>query len=99
MNPFPYLEKWIREHGSAATLREHVALLKSQMAALQLVITGLKEENAALKKDCADFKAQSEKLQSQLGEARQEVEHFKQRPAAPAVNWGARPRLKGRMEL
>ena len=34
-NPFSVIEAWISEHGSAAILRDHVALLKSRMELLE----------------------------------------------------------------
>jgi hypothetical protein len=42
MNPFDTIEKWIKEHGSASILRDHVALLKEQMS-------NLERENLSLK--------------------------------------------------
>ena len=50
MNPISIIEKWISEHGSAAVLRDHIALLKEQMAIQQKEIARLKAENAVLKK-------------------------------------------------
>ena len=33
LNPFTYIEKYITEHGSAAVLEKHLALIKDQLAA------------------------------------------------------------------
>ncbi len=85
MNPLSYIEKWISEHGSAATLRDHVALLKSQMDASKALAADLKAENAALKKERDDFKALAEKLQAQLDDARKEIERLKNPKAAIQV--------------
>jgi hypothetical protein len=59
MNPFTLIEKWISEHGSAATLRDHVALFKSQMDAL-------KSEVADLKATLKDIEAERDGLKKQL---------------------------------
>jgi uncharacterized protein with PIN domain len=42
MNPIDAIEKWISEHGSASILRDHIGLLKSQMAAKDAEIKNLK---------------------------------------------------------
>jgi hypothetical protein len=49
MEPFDSIEKLISEHGSAAILRDHIALLKSQMAAKDAEIDTLTVENENLK--------------------------------------------------
>ncbi len=85
MNPLPYIEKWISEHGSAATLRDHVALLKSQMDASNALVADLKAENASLKKERDDYKALAEKLQAELGDAHKEIERLKNPKAAIQV--------------
>ena len=97
MNPLTYIEKWISEHGSAATLRDHVALLKSQMDASKSEVSRLETilKNAEAERD--GFKAQAEKLQAQLDDARKQIEQFKQEPTVAAVSWGSQPRIKGRM--
>lgn len=66
LNPLPYIEKWISEHGSAAILRDHVALLKSQMETLETEIGRLKSDNAVLKSERDGFKAKFEKAQVEL---------------------------------
>jgi len=48
MNPFPVIEKWISEHGSAAVLRDHVALLKEKMTAMEAKVGGLEKQVADL---------------------------------------------------
>ena len=69
MEPFDSIEKLISEHGSAAILRDHITLLKSQMDAL-------KSENAGLESKLRDsefernkFKVEAEKLQAELDDA------------------------------
>jgi hypothetical protein len=58
MNPFPYIEKFICEHGSAVILREHVALLKSQMDALKSEVTELKTIINVKEAERDDYKKQ-----------------------------------------
>jgi hypothetical protein len=70
MNPFPYIEKWITEHGSAAALRDHVALLKSQM-------DDLKTKKADSDSRAAKAEAQVEKLQAQLDDAQKQIQALK----------------------
>jgi protein-arginine kinase activator protein McsA len=52
VEPFDSIEKWISEHGSAAILRDHVALLKSQMSAKDVETTKL---NLLLKQKDAEI--------------------------------------------
>jgi chromosome segregation ATPase len=78
MNPLPYIEKWISEHGSAAILRDHVALLKSQMDALQTEVSNLQARLKEAETERNGSKAQSEQLQTQLDDARKEIERLKQ---------------------
>lgn len=70
MKPLDTIEKWISEHGSAAILRDHVALLKEQIADSD-------REKMVSKSECDTFKAFVEKLQTQLEEAHVEIENLK----------------------
>ena|SRR5882672_3284688 len=99
MNPLSYIEKWISEHGSAATLRDHVALLKSQIDASKSEVSSLQSSLKDAEAERDGFKAQAEKLQVQLDDARKEIEQFKQAPTVAEVSWGSQPRIRGRMEL
>jgi predicted RNase H-like nuclease (RuvC/YqgF family) len=49
MEPFDTIEKWINEHGSAAILRDHVALLKDQHAEMKKRVVELTDELARSK--------------------------------------------------
>lgn len=66
MNPLDAIEKWISEHGSAAILRDHLALLKGQIAISD-------REKAVLKSERDDYKSAAEKLQIKLDDARKEI--------------------------
>ena len=66
MNPLDAIEKWISEHGSAAILRDHVALLKEQIAISD-------REKAVLKSERNTFKATAEKLHAELDDARKQI--------------------------
>lgn len=57
MNPLAIIEKWISEHGSAASLRDHLALVKEQMTALEKENTALKEKVKNLEIDNQDLRA------------------------------------------
>ena len=85
MNPLPYIEKWISEHGSASVLRDHVGLLKTQMEKLESEIDSLKTSLKNVEAERDSFKAQTEKLQSQLDDARKEIERYNQRPTVRVV--------------
>ena len=50
------LEQLITEHGSAAVLKEHVALLKTKAALFEKDIEELKKENAKVIKENAELK-------------------------------------------
>ena len=71
MNPLDTIEKWISEHGSAAILRDHVALLKEQIAISD-------REKAVLKSERDTFKAAAAKLQTELDDARKQIERHNQ---------------------
>jgi hypothetical protein len=62
MNPLNAIEKWISEHGSAAILRDHLALLKEKITSLESENFILKTENAILKKENLELKGQINNL-------------------------------------
>jgi len=57
MEPFDTIDKWISEHGSASILRDHIALLKSQMSAKDAEIKNLQkvENNRAVSDDTCPY--------------------------------------------
>jgi chromosome segregation ATPase len=73
MNPLDSIKKWISEHGSAAILRDLVALLKEQIEISE-------REKAVLKSERDTFKASVERLQTQLEEAHVEIENLGKSP-------------------
>ena len=66
MNPFPAIEKWIKEHGSASILRDHVALLKEKMAGLEAKIHSLEKEVANLASERDAAQVEVNKLQDYI---------------------------------
>lgn len=46
MNPIDLIEKYISEHGSAAILRDHVALLREQISVAQQKTTILETKSS-----------------------------------------------------
>ena len=74
LNPLKWLNWLITEHGSAAILRDHNALLKSEKEALGAKISGLelRLKNTEMERD--DFKAKSESLQTQVDVLRKEID-------------------------
>ena len=71
MKAFTYIEKWITEHGSAAALREHVALLKTQMGILEKENSVLKKENFELKIQVRDLESENNYLKQCAKTAKQ----------------------------
>jgi predicted nucleic acid-binding Zn-ribbon protein len=69
MSPFKAIEKWITEHGSAAALRDHLALVKEQMADLKV-----KKEASDLRASQAEAKVKD--LHAQLEDARKQIKTF-----------------------
>lgn len=65
MEPFDTIEKLITEHGSAAILREHVALLKSQMQAKDATIENQRIENENLKRLLMENQSQKNNFTNQ----------------------------------
>ena len=66
MNPFPYIEKWISEHGSAIVLRDHISLLKTQMKNLESKNEVLEKENSKLKRECDTLKTERDDLSQKV---------------------------------
>jgi uncharacterized coiled-coil DUF342 family protein len=66
MNPFSVIEKWISEHGSAATLRDHVALLKEKMAGLEAKVRSLEKQVSDLTSERDEAQAEVKKLKEQI---------------------------------
>lgn len=71
MGLLDHFEKLINEHGSAAILREHLALVKAEQSALErkhadidAQCKTLQSENAELKKELGVLKSQMAVLQS-----------------------------------
>jgi septal ring factor EnvC (AmiA/AmiB activator) len=73
-NPLYLFEKWISEHGSAAILRDHNALLKTQKEALESEISALKLHIKELETERDFYKTKAENLQSQLDIASKEID-------------------------
>ena len=88
MNPLEIIQKWITEHGSAAILRERVAILKDHVA-------GLERENSALKDQLAECQARTKELQSQADVLSEKIKALTDPRVSPA--WGSQPRIGGRM--
>jgi FtsZ-binding cell division protein ZapB len=65
MNPLQYIEKWISEHGSAAVLRDHVALLKTQLEDLKSKVSRLEKEKSELIVERDALKTERDDLRSQ----------------------------------
>lgn len=67
------IEKLITEHGSAAILRERIALAKDEHAALEKKITALQEENAKLKGENQGLELDNYKLKDKIGNLEKEL--------------------------
>jgi LPS sulfotransferase NodH len=86
MGPFEYIEKWISEHGSATVLREHVAMLKSQIGELESKAAISKAALEACQAEKQQFEAKAAELQVQLQDAHAEIQR---------LNSGDAPRFLG----
>ena len=62
MDIFGGIEKLITEHGSAAILRERIALIAQQYSALEKENATLKQQVASLESEKTQIKNQLEKL-------------------------------------
>lgn len=69
------IEKLITEHGSAAILRERIALANDQHAALQKKAVSLKSENAELKSQLQAAKSEAEALRTELAKFKESQSH------------------------
>ena len=76
MEPFDSIEEWISEHGSATVLREHVALLKSQMGDSEAKAATAQAALEACKADMQKLQTKFEESQSQLEDARAEIKRL-----------------------
>jgi len=65
MEPFDSIEKLITEHGSAAILREHIALLKEQMTAKAAKIKELEVLLKHTETKLDDYKRQVDRFQDE----------------------------------
>lgn len=74
MNPLKVIERWISKHGSTASLREQVGLLKHQQAALEAETSGLKSRLKDLEAERDFYKTKAENFQAQLNKAQEEIE-------------------------
>jgi hypothetical protein len=64
------IERLITEHGSAAILRERVALAREQYAALETKVADLERDNETLRSSNAGLQAQVRQLEQTLADAR-----------------------------
>jgi hypothetical protein len=68
MTIFDTFERLITEHGSAAILREHLALLKAKQLALESGNSDLHRENKGLKAENVDLRNRLGELERNLDE-------------------------------
>ena len=88
MGLFETLEKLINEHGSAAILREHLALLHAEYAALE-------RKNHDLGLECQQQQTELEQLEIKCRELEQHLLHFHdQNPLAYRCDYCGSIRLK-----
>jgi len=78
MNPFPIIEKWISEHASAASLRDHVALLKEQLSALEKENVVLKHENTMLKEKISMLESEVNQLKTERDALLVKIKNYSQ---------------------
>jgi regulator of replication initiation timing len=69
------IEKLITEHGSAAILRERVALAKEQYQALERDNATLKQENATLRQENDRLQLDNYKLKEKLENLEKQIAH------------------------
>ncbi len=83
MNPITalseQLQKLINEHGSAAILRDHLALFKDQVVALEKELVVLTKKNAVLESENSTLKAKTDNLQKGNEELRSKIQKYDQR--------------------
>lgn len=70
------LEKLINEHGSAAILREHVSLLKSQASIFEQKVIDLETENATLKTKIENLESEMQKLKLINGQQKNKIQEY-----------------------
>jgi len=74
-SPLSLIEKLIVEHGSAATLKERLALLRDQVEALQANVVRLEKQNTELARHC-------ERLQKEAARDRVDQQYVEGRGGA-----------------
>ena len=70
------LQKLINERGSAAILRDHLALFKDQVVIPEKKATLLESENAILKTENAELKAKTEQLTKDNDELKKKIQIY-----------------------
>jgi len=68
MNPLTAIEKWISEHGSAASLRDHLALVKEQMAAVEKQKVACETAKSELESKVNHLEAENKNLRAKIDE-------------------------------
>lgn len=66
MSLIDLFEKLINERGSAAVLREHLAIIKAEQAELERSNANLKTENAALQAEVLQLRQQTQAIEKKL---------------------------------
>lgn len=72
------LEKLINEHGSAAILRDHLAMFKDQVMILEKKAALLETENTILKTENIELKSKVEKLTKDNEKLRSKIQQYDQ---------------------
>jgi len=72
------LQKLINEHGSAAILRDHLALFKDQVLLLEKKATLSESENAVLKRKLEDSESKINQLTKDNEELRSKIQKYEQ---------------------
>jgi alanyl-tRNA synthetase len=72
------LQKLITEHGSAAILRDHLALFKDQVVILEKKAALLESENAVLKTENGNLKTRTQQLTEENEELRRKIQSYDQ---------------------
>lgn len=72
------LQKLINEHGSAAILRDHLALFKDQVLLLEKKMTLSESENAVLKRKLEESESKINQLTKDKEELRSKIQKYEQ---------------------
>ena len=70
------LQKLINEHGSAAILRDHLAMFKDQVVILEKKAALLESENSVLKAENEKLKSEAQELKKDNGELRSKIKEY-----------------------